>query len=307
MQSTTSTNNSGKRPPSKLGLLLLAAAVLMLALTVPQLQQNSRLTRQLHTLQAEQRVAAEANAAYTAAYQSTHQQLLYLQELPQQLQQLEADFAADIRALEDDIRSGASDKKIAYLTFDDGPYNRTADFLKVLKENDAPGTFFVLGKPAMKDDYLPTYAAGHSIGNHTYSHQIRQGIYLSVDHFINDITKLDSFLADMGIETQISRFPGGSATTSKKAAIAERLDELGYDWVDWNVSTHDAATGGCTAEQALENVKYTTADYEKIIVVLMHDFSAASLEALPDIIAWLRGEGFILLPLYYDSVMINKG
>ena len=62
-----------------------------------------------------------------------------------------------------------------------------------------------------------------------------------------------------------------------------------------------------TAEQALENVKYTTADYEKIIVVLMHDFSAASLEALPDIIEWLRGEGFILLPPYYDSVMINKG
>jgi len=52
MQSTTSTNNSGKRPPSKLGLLLLAAAVLLLALTVPQLQQNSRLSKQLHTLQA---------------------------------------------------------------------------------------------------------------------------------------------------------------------------------------------------------------------------------------------------------------
>ena len=303
---TTSTNNSGKKS-NKPAILLLVVAVLILALTLPQLKENRQLNKKLQSLQAEQRVAAQANADYTAAYQSTHQQLQYWQELPQQLQQLEDTFAAEIRALEDDIRSGASSKKIAYLTFDDGPYNRTEDFLAVLKANDAPGTFFVLGKPAFKDDYRPTYEAGHSIGNHTYSHQIKQGIYLSVENFINDVVKLENFLNQQGIYTDFIRFPGGSTTTSKKAAIIEQLYQRGYGWVDWNVSSADASTTAITADQALQSVKNTISPNEKIIVVLMHDFSAASLEALPEVIEWLRSEGFILLPLYYESVMINKG
>ena len=54
----------------------------------------------------------------------------------------------DIRKLEEKIQSGESDKKIAYLTFDDGPYLKTYQVLDILKENDVRATFFVLGKDA---------------------------------------------------------------------------------------------------------------------------------------------------------------
>ena len=48
--------------------------------------------------------------------------------------------------LENKIIKKETDYKIAYLTFDDGPYYSTNDFLKVLKENDVKATFFIINK-----------------------------------------------------------------------------------------------------------------------------------------------------------------
>ena len=47
-----------------------------------------------------------------------------------------------LKELEDSILNGTSDKKIAYLTFDDGPYYNTYKVLKILKENKVKATFF---------------------------------------------------------------------------------------------------------------------------------------------------------------------
>ena len=39
--------------------------------------------------------------------------------------------------------------------------------------------------------------------------------------------------------------------------------------------------------------------------MLMHDYSAATLAALPDIIDTLKAEGYLMMPLFKDSVMIR--
>lgn len=59
------------------------------------------------------------------------------------------------------------------LTFDDGPDPiYTPAILDVLAAYNAKATFFVLGEAAEKFPQLikRVYAAGHTIGNHTYSH-----------------------------------------------------------------------------------------------------------------------------------------
>lgn len=59
------------------------------------------------------------------------------------------------------------------LTFDDGPDPvYTPKILDVLADHNAKATFFVLGKAAEQFPYLIELIleAGHSIGNHTYSH-----------------------------------------------------------------------------------------------------------------------------------------
>lgn len=59
------------------------------------------------------------------------------------------------------------------LTFDDGPDSiYTQKILDVLADHDVTATFFVVGKAAEENPHLieKMLKAGHSIGNHTYSH-----------------------------------------------------------------------------------------------------------------------------------------
>ena len=71
------------------------------------------------------------------------------------------------------ITSGGSAKHAVALTFDDGPSPRyTPQILALLKQYQARGTFFVLGckveqHPGLIKEML---AAGHEVGNHSYSH-----------------------------------------------------------------------------------------------------------------------------------------
>ena len=48
-----------------------------------------------------------------------------------------------IKKLEDAILAGKSDKKIAYLTFDDGPYYNTYKVLDILDKYNVKATFFL--------------------------------------------------------------------------------------------------------------------------------------------------------------------
>jgi peptidoglycan/xylan/chitin deacetylase (PgdA/CDA1 family) len=64
-------------------------------------------------------------------------------------------------------------RRTAYLTFDDGPTHQlTGRILDLLARYEAKATFFLIGAFAARDPGLvrAVHAAGHSIGNHTYTH-----------------------------------------------------------------------------------------------------------------------------------------
>ena len=222
--------------------------------------------------------------------------------------------------LESDIIQDRSDAKIAYLTFDDGPYLLTNSYLDVLDEYNVKATFFELEKDAKfgyDEDVVDTYnsiyrrviSSGHTLGNHTSSHIIKRslnGIYNSVDNFMNAILENREFIENnFGYTTTIMRFPGGSSTAGElKDEIVERLNEEHYGYVDWNSATGD---GGSlvSPNQSVANILETTND-RKFLVVLMHDYSENTLEALPRIIEGLRDQGYTLLPLFYESTMVEK-
>jgi peptidoglycan/xylan/chitin deacetylase (PgdA/CDA1 family) len=59
------------------------------------------------------------------------------------------------------------------LTFDDGPNpEQTPRLLELLARHDAKATFFLIGEWALREPALirETVAAGHAIGNHTFTH-----------------------------------------------------------------------------------------------------------------------------------------
>ncbi|WP_315671518.1 polysaccharide deacetylase family protein [Clostridium sp. 19966] len=64
-------------------------------------------------------------------------------------------------------------KKVAYLTFDDGPSgNVTPKMLDTLKKYGIKATFFLIGKNTVGNEAVVKRikAEGHVIGNHSYSH-----------------------------------------------------------------------------------------------------------------------------------------
>lgn len=221
------------------------------------------------------------------------------------------------KQLEQKIKNNESDKKIAYLTFDDGPYYSTHEFLNVLNKYKVKATFFTIGLDKEKcydnrskgchELYKKIVDNGHTIANHTYSHLIFRGLYSSTNSFINQVKKHEDFIKEKtNVTTNILRFPGGSGTAKAYGVFNSAVNELrkiNYGWVDWTASNGDGGNPG-SKSNALQNFKNTI--NEDIEVVLFHDYSGVTLSMLPEAIEYLQNNNYIILPLFYDSIMINK-
>ena len=207
-------------------------------------------------------------------------------------------------------RSGAN-FKVCYLTFDDGPYSKTTSlFLDALKEKNVLGTFFVLKKDNLDDLYKRIRDDGHTLANHTASHKIKNGIYRSEDAFIEDIKENDDFIYNLlGVKMDVMRFPGGSpqATYSglNKISLVNKLVDMGYGYIDWTLTTGDGEAN-LSPEEFLHNVVDKSSKYS-VMTVLMHDYSKNTALCLGDMIDILREQGFIFLPLSYNSPAVRKG
>ncbi len=184
--------------------------------------------------------------------------------------------------------------KVAYLTFDDGPTtNITPQILDILDNYNIKATFFVIGSLAEvnKDVLKDVEIRGHTIGNHTYSHDYKL-IYSSVNMLIKDIDKADEVLEDIltNYERGLFRFPSGSF---KKYQFIEAVKDKGYKHYDWNALNGDAEALNVPVNKLISNVKKTVCDKNKVII-LMHDSQTkqTTVDSLPDIIDYLIEEGY---------------
>lgn len=183
------------------------------------------------------------------------------------------------------VKLDSRHKAIA-LTFDDGPWpTTTVQILDLLKKNNIKATFFWVGR------YLQTYpelgkqvaAAGHAIGNHTWNHQYfkynEEGAAREIDRTTSLIEELT------GIRTSIFRPPGGILNNGL-AAYAQKRN---YTVVMWSADSLDWRTA---TQSLMENVMRQANSGG---IVLMHDGGgnrSRTVEALPDIIAKFRKEGY---------------
>ena len=206
-------------------------------------------------------------------------------------------------------RNGAN-FKVCYLTFDDGPYSKTTPlFLDMLKEKNVLGTFFVLKKDNLDDLYKRIRDDGHTLANHTASHKIKNGIYRSEDAFIEDIKENDDFIYNLlGVKMDVMRFPGGSPQAAysglNKTSLVNKLVDMGYGYIDWTLTTGDGEAN-LSPDEFLHNVVDSSSKYS-VMTVLMHDYSKNTALCLGDMIDILREQGYIFLPLSYDSPSVRK-
>lgn len=195
-------------------------------------------------------------------------------------------------------------RKVLYLTFDDGPSQRTVEILDILAEQDFKATFFVAGSQlnTVENQAILQRIAdeGHTIGIHTDTHDY-DVVYSSVEAFLDDYYALWTKIYEItGIQAEICRLPGGSINNHNRHIYQEIVAELirrGFLYYDWNASANDALFGDITAEYVVDQATSYN-NYERVIL-LMHDSynRVATVEALPEIIQYYIEQGFCIEPI----------
>ena len=196
------------------------------------------------------------------------------------------------------LHEDTEEKKIAYLTFDDGPSFLTEEVLMILEKEDIRATFFLIGSQITEEEeeLLKQMAEkGHVLGVHTYSHKSGE-IYRSAEAYIEDAKKTaDRIYEVTGEQPNIYRFPWGSVNcyvTGICDTVIEKMKADGYEYFDWNVSAEDSV-GTPTKDSIIKNIKKDYGKYKEP-VILMHDSASnkATVEALPEIIQMLKEDGY---------------
>lgn len=199
-------------------------------------------------------------------------------------------------------------KKIAYLTFDDGPSTEvTQEILETLKSNNIKATFFVLGSNVEKSNeqkelLKEMVMEGHAVGNHGYCHDysiLYPSRVANPTVVINDMKKSEEAMkAVLGddFRTSVIRLPGGHMSWNTKS-LDPLLEENGYSYIDWNALNGDAESNDRTAEQLVNRLKGTIRDLagnDDVLVILMHDTNAkkTTAQSLQEVIDYLKSLGY---------------
>ena len=229
----------------------------------------------------------------------------------QDLSWRDADFAVD--PARQDWNEDVVDRKVVYLTIDDGPSENTQAVLDILDRYGCKATFFVVGH---NPDYYhligEAYRRGHTIGLHTYSHDY-ETVYSSVDAYYADLDAIGQVVKEqIGYVPCFIRFPGGSSnevsanySVGIMSVLVDSVRERGYQYYDWNMSTGDGAE-----HTADEIVGYATQPTEyQNIVLLCHDSATkqSTVEALPRIIEHYQSLGYTFEAIDRNTIVTHHG
>jgi len=156
------------------------------------------------------------------------------------------------------ITSVSTAEPFVALTFDDGPSAATRSLLDILETHNAKATFFMVGKAANEspDIVQEVLHRGHTVGNHTWSHQRMTKI--GICQQLHQIQAAKSVLPD----TLLYRPPYGAqnATTSLVCKY------LGLTPVTWSRESKDWL--GYSAKTIFE---LTSKDLNGGEIILFHD------------------------------------
>lgn len=196
------------------------------------------------------------------------------------------------------IHRRTSSHEAVALSFDDGPQPQATDhFLHLLERLDARATFFLVGEQVRRSAALvrEIHSAGHEIANHGYRH--RNHAFRNPIELMEDLRQGARAIEDVtGQSPQLFRPPQGFVTAAtRRAARAE-----GHAIVLWSLWGRDwrpRATPDSICRDALKGAKAGS-------ILLLHDadyYSGrtwhATFEAVPRIVAELRGRGLNVAPI----------
>ena len=172
------------------------------------------------------------------------------------------------------------------LTFDDGPHaENTLKLLEVLAEYGVKATFFVVGEAAAAHPEIlrEVAAAGHEIGNHSWSHP--NLTKLSRKEVRTEIERTQRVVRDATGQTpKVMRPPYGAFTEFQRRWA---FKEFGLNLIFWSVDPLDwqQPSAPVIAQRILR-------DAGEGKIILSHDTQIQTVEAMPEVIKTLQNKGF---------------
>lgn len=179
-------------------------------------------------------------------------------------------------------------KKVVYLTFDDGPNEYTRQIVNILNQNNIRGTFFWVGQNVQDVQLAKEMVReGHVIGTHTMRHTM-----------MRSKTKLE----------QIQLIKESTDYVSKKIGSPIYYFRPPYGAVDGNTLAASQATGEILISWSVDTKDWMYQDNQNVIlyniqkevssgaIILMHERPRTT-EYLPKVIKLLRDMGYQFQPL----------
>lgn len=201
--------------------------------------------------------------------------------------------------------------KFLTLTFDNGPFTDvTPQVLRVLEEKEVLATFFMLGERLALRDGLPhaesVSAAGHWIGNHTWSHSTPLGRQPSEEVVEREIRGTQVLIDGLDSNRRMFRPKGdggllGDHLLSPKAR--DILLEDGFTMVLWNSIPRDWEQPEGWVETAIEHC-----EGQDWTVMVLHDTPTGAMRHLGRFIDEVRDRGIeIKQEISPACIPISKG
>lgn len=182
-----------------------------------------------------------------------------------------------------------TDEKVVALTFDDGPTDKTPEVLAALDRAGIKATFFLTGREieTEPDAAASIVAAGHQIGNHSYSHQ--RFVLKSLPFIRDEIERTDALIRQAGYEGEIFvRPPYGK----KLVLLPWYLHRTGRTAVTWDVEPDSDPEVAEDSESIIAHVVENVQPGSIILMHVMYDSRAESLKAIEGIVSALREMGY---------------
>jgi len=180
--------------------------------------------------------------------------------------------------------------KVVALTFDDGPVpERVEPLLSVLREEQVRATFFVIGEAVAQypDSARQLMAAGHQLGNHSYTH--RRMVFRSGEFYAREIEETDAQIRAVGFDGPlVFRPPYGK----KLVGLPQYLAATGRTTVTWSVQPEAESGPPRAAAQLVAHVLERT---DPGAIILLHPWYPGGEEArqaIRLIIQGLRHQGY---------------
>ena len=178
--------------------------------------------------------------------------------------------------------------KCVAFTFDDGPTPFTDRLLKILVDNDAKATFFLIGNKVARDPGAAKriVEAGMEVGNHTWEHPNMSTI--PTEDIASQLGEAnDAIAAATGQKPSLFRPPGGLSNDAVRAeagrqGMAEILwDVIPFDWIN---DSNTAAT-----------VYLLRTQIKPGSVVLLHDTYSSTVDLVYQFLPVLKANDYHLV------------